>query len=220
MKLLSVNLARSIWLFILNDLNPRGYSISNLSNDVVNRYKFTGFPKADEDYDLQKGVVFQLGAFQGSKKQPVNVNLTVYNDGFVADTRSSTIESDEYLEDIFNWLSKEYGYVPIQEIRRSKVYVSEVYVRMEKALNILNPKLERFAELLSSNVEGYGDNVILETTGISFLSDPGIIGRPGPFKLERQEGIPFEENRYYSIAPLQTEQHLEMLEEFERIFTS
>lgn len=220
MKLLSVNLARSIWLFILNDLNPRGHPIPSLVNDVVTRYKFSTFPKNPEDFDLQKGVMFQLGVFQGPDKDPVTAHLTIYNDGFVADTRSSTTDSDEFLEDGFNWLSKEYGYTPIQEIIRSKTYVSEVYVKMDKALNILNPKLERFAELLSSNVEGYGDNVILETTGISFLSDPGIIGRPGPFKLERQEGIPFEENRYYSIAPLQTEAHLEMLEELEKILTS
>jgi len=219
MKLLSVNLARSIWLFILNDLNPRGYSISNLSNDVVNRYKFASFPKADEDFDLQKGVVFQLGAFQGSKKQPVNVNLTVYNDGFVADTRSSTIESDEFLDDVFSWLSKEYGYTPIQEIIRSKVYSSEIYIRMNKPLNALNPKLKEFAKHLSSKVEGYVEDILLETGGISFMRDPGKIGRPGPFKLEKQEGIPFEENRYYSLAPLQTEAHIELLKEFERILS-
>ena len=220
MKLLSVNLARSIWLFILNDINPHGLSIINLVSDFVNRYKFGTFPKTNEDFDLQKGIVFQFGTFQGSKKQPINVHLTVYNDGFVADTRSSTVESDEFLDDVFSWLSKECGYTPIQEIIRSKVYISEIYIRMNKPLNALNPKLKEFAKHLSSKVEGYVEDILLETGGISFMRDPGKIGRPGPFKLEKQEGIPFEENRYYSIAPLQTEAHIELLKEFERILTS
>ena len=221
MKLLSVHLARSIWVFVLNDLNPRGQSISDLASEIASRYNFSTYPtKAPEDYDLQKGVVFQLGTFQNRRKQSVNVHLTAYNDGFVADTRSSTDDSDEFLKDIFDWLSKEYGFTPIQDIIRSKVYVSEVYVRIDSPLNILNPKLEEFSKLLSSRVEGYGENVTLETTGILFMRDPGKIGRPGPFKLERQEGIPFEENRYYSLAPLKTEDHLELLKEFEKILTS
>jgi hypothetical protein len=39
------------------------------------------------------------------------------------------------------------------------------------------------------------------------------------FSFERRENFPFSENRYYSRAAFGTKQHLQLVEQFERILT-
>ncbi len=219
MKLSSVQLARSIWLFIASDLNPGGLDIFSILEEVVKRYEFRSYPKSIDEINTQVGVKFQAGIFMGRQNESIGVDLTIYNDGFLADTRSSTIDSDRFLDDLLVWLSKEYNFIPYKEVQRGKVYISELYFSMGKCLYALNPKLKKFAGLLSSKIIGYND-IDLEVGGISLWRDPGKIGQPGAFRIERQEGLPFKENRYYSVAPLQTEVHIEVLEEFEKILTS
>ncbi len=108
--------------------------------------------------------------------------------------------------------------VPYQEVLRSKLYLSELYVQTKKSLNSLNPKLSAFAKHLTSLIVGHEHHPIaFETSGLSFWTDPGIGSPPGSFRFERVIDVPFNTNRYYSSAPLQTDAHLKMLEELENI---
>jgi len=219
MRLLSINLARSIWMFPIAELNPRGRHLYQVYQSIIEKYRFTDYPKVISEVNLQEGIKIQNGVIEKTDKEPVSVNLTIYNDGLLAETRSSTTDSDAFLEDLLVWLSGEFDLSYEPEMIRTKVYVSELHIRMEQKLEVLNPSLEEFSKELSLKVPGYGE-ISLEASGISFWTDPSKVGRATPFRLERQEGMPFKENRYYSMAPLPTELHLEMLEEFERILTS
>jgi len=218
MKLLSVKQARSIWLVNLVDLNPRGRNLLFLIPNIVNRYKFSLFPTKPEELDLSKGIKFQLGSFQKNQQFEISIDLTIYNDGLLGDTRSSTEDSDAFLDDFLTYMAEEFDFVSYQNILRSKSYVSELWVQTDKSLNNLNPKLEKFAKKLTSLIEGHSHHPIaFETYGIAFWTNPTITLPPGPFRFERAGEIPFTENRYYSVAPLQTEVHLELLMEFEKI---
>jgi protein tyrosine phosphatase len=86
----------------------------------------------------------------------------------------------------------------------------------EKPLNGLNPKLRAFAKKLNKLVKGH-ETMAYETARIQFWSDLSVSSSPFPFRFERQEAIGFKENRYYSIAPLETDVHLELLNELEEI---
>jgi len=221
MKLLSVQRARSIWFINLVDLNPHGRNVFSLIAPVIEKYRFVQFPTKPEELDLSKGINFVGGSFQKDPKNDIAIDLTIYNDGFLADTRSSTEDSDSFLDDFLSWIAGEFGLVPYKEILRSKAYFSELWVKTNKSLNALNPELENFGKRLSSLIVGHDHHPILfETYGISFWTNPTITFPPGPFKFERAENIPFGENRYYSAAPLQTNIHLEMLTELEGILSS
>lgn len=221
MKLLSVQRARSIWLVNLVDLNPRGRNILSLIAPVIAKYKFIQFPAKPEELDLSKGINFVGGSFQKDPLNDIAIDLTIFNDGFIADTRSSTEDSDSFLDDFLSWIAEEFGLVPYKKILRSKAYFNELWVKTDKSLNALNPKLEKFGKRLTSLIAGHDHHPILfETYGISFWTNPTITFPPGPFKFERAENTPFSENRYYSAAPLQTNVHLEMLMELERILSS
>ena len=218
MNLLRISLARSIWLFPFEDLNPRGRYWLPIYDALIKRYNFASSPQSIEDVKPNEGVKVQFGVFEKSQKEQVSVDLTIHNDGMVADTRSSTRDSDAFLEDAFNWMATDFGLSSISKLIRRKTYVSELHVYMESSLNILNPKLEEFTKHLSSRVVGY-ESLSFETGGISFWADPTEAGITNPFSLERLEGEPFKENRYLSKAPLQTEDHLELLEELEKILS-
>jgi len=222
MQLLAVKQARSIWLSYLADLNPRGRNVFPLIPLIIAKYKFLLFPNPNklEEFDLQKGIKFGNGAFQKDPENNIEVELTIYNDGFIADTRSSTKDSDAFLDEFLTWISSEFNLVPYQEVLRKKLYASELWVHTDKSLKAVNPRLEIFAKKITSLVEGHSHHPInYEPTGIIFHIDP-VLYPPGPFRFERMIEVPFAENRYFSAAPLQTEPHLQILEELESILSS
>lgn len=221
MKLLSVQRARSIWFVNLMDLNPRGYNLLSIIPAIIEKYKFQSFPTKWEELDLTKGVKYLGGTFQKDSRHDISVELNIYSNGLFADTRSSTEDSDAFLDELLTWITAEFDLVPYQEILNSKVYISELNMQTDSHLNALNPKLTAFANRLTSLIEGHENHPIAyETVGIYLWTNPIITNPPGGFRFERVEGAPFNENRYYSAAPLQTNLHLEMLEELEKILTN
>lgn len=218
MNLLSINLARSIWLAPIIDFNPRGIRLDNiLFPFLIDIYKFKKYPSLTEHLDPSKGILFEEGEFLiDEKSYPIGINLTIYPDGFVVDTRSSTNHSDAFLENTFNEFSKIFKMRAYQSIIREKLYVSEVYVSTEKSLEILNPKLKLISKYLSQNVE---KDKTFQVGGISFWPDQIAKQNPRAFSFERTLNTPFSENRYFSAAALPTDKHLELLDKLEDILS-
>jgi hypothetical protein len=218
MKLLSVKLARTIWLGNVSDFNPKGASMyATLFPFLIATYKFKKFPPYTEIADLSKGVVFESGEFKIDENVPIGVNLTFYNDGIVADCGSSTSDSDTFLKDIFHRFLEIYKIPHYDSVIKKVVYVSEVFVSTEKSLDIINPKLNKISEFLSGTVEQ--GTTSFQLGGVLFFPDQTYKIPPGPFRFERAIGFPFSENRYYSAAPLTTDKHLELLNELESILS-
>ncbi|MGP8048981.1 MAG: hypothetical protein ACLPYB_00085 [Desulfobaccales bacterium] len=222
MRLLTVKQARSLWFVYLADLNPHGRNLFSLVPIIIEKYNFKLFPNLNklEEMDLQKGIKFGHGGFQRDPENNIEIDLTIYNDGFIADTRSSTSDSDAFLDQFLTWISSDFNFVPYKEVLRRKLYVSELWVHTDKSLKSLNPRLENFAKKITSVIEGHTyHDIDYEPVGIIFNTNP-VLQPPGPFRFERLIDIPFAENRYYSGGPLQTEVHLELLEELENILSS
>lgn len=218
MKLLSVNLARSVWLGPISDFNPRGASLYGiLFPFLVNTYKFRKFPSLTEISDLTKGVKFENGDFSIEGESSILVNLTLYNDGVVADTGSSTIHSDAFLEEMYTKFSELFKMPPYQSILRKKVYLSQLFVSTNKSLEVINPKLKLISQHLSETVEERDKS--FQFGAISFWPDQVNKVNPAPFTFERAVNVPFSENRYYSVAPLPTDKHLELLDKLESILS-
>ena len=216
MKLLSVNLARAIWIFNINELNPHG-KYAGLINGLVDRYGFTKWPTTPEEMDEAKGLKFINGKFTLPSGESIIINFTMFNWGLVVDSRSSTQSSEACIKDGLDWTVREFGYADYNDIIRSKSYQSEVHVHTAKTFDSLSQKLQLFAEKLSLLVKGHG-SLSYKTAGITFSNDPGPNNiSPFQFRFERVDSTQFNENRYYSVAPLETDVHLEMLDELESI---
>ncbi|MEW6215977.1 MAG: hypothetical protein AB1478_12375 [Nitrospirota bacterium] len=223
MKLLSIKQARSIWLIYLIELNPRGLNLYTLIKPIIEKYKFQIYPRPEElgfGKEIRE-IKFGGGNFQKDPKHNIAFDLTIHNDGLIVDTRSSTQDSDNILKEFLTWISAEIDLVPYNEVLRSQLYLSELYVHTEKSLNSLNPKLADFATRLNSLMIGQHDQPIaLETSSISFWNDSTKGSPVGSFRFERVIDVPFSTNRYYSVASLQTDAHLKMLDELEDILSS
>lgn len=218
MKLLSINLARSIWLGRMSDFNPSGIRLDRILYPFLvdtYKFKFKQYPSTNEIEEPNKDAVFREGELVIDEK-PIALDLTIHPDGIVVDTRSSTNHSDAFLENAFSFFSDTFKGPTFQSIYKKKLYLSQVYVSTDIVIELLNPKLKQISGYLAQHVEKNKD---FQMGGISFWADQKKTGNPSPFTFERTVDTPFSENRYYSVAPLQTENHLELLDKFENILT-
>ena len=199
------------------DINPRGRDFSAHAIEWLrNKYNFLKCPSSIYDRDENQPIAFKTGSFPGQDGSFIEVDLNFYSDGFVADTRSSTKDSDAFLEDLLNSLAHDFGLVYTPEMVRKKLYVSEINIRLKKPLNNVNPRMQTFIQKIMS-MTGEEDIKTMEWAGLGFWWDPASASAQSNFQLERVIGIPFSEQRYYSRAPLHTADHLQLLEEFEKI---
>jgi len=216
MQLLSVGLARSIWLFDTNELNPSG---KNMFPDALTwlgeKYAFQTFPKTLADLDSEKkGFLFKTGEFQAGADS-ITANLSIFNDGLVAETWNSTEKGDLFLEDTLRSVVSRYGLVFPEHIRKS--YISEVTVRLNHSLRDLDPRVAAFCKTLDRIFERHA-LPSYEMSGIGFSFDVSRSSyKPPGFAIERKLGVDFRLNSFWSKSPFTTKDHLFALEEFEKL---
>ncbi|MGA8573757.1 MAG: hypothetical protein ACLP7A_14420 [Desulfobaccales bacterium] len=219
MKLLSINLARSLWFFNLLEINPKGLNLYPIIIPIlVDSYKFKQYPSVNDVVDETKGVKFEYGEFINRGGNALIINMTIFNDGITAETRSSTNDSDAFLTEILTRLSQELQLPFYKEILRKICYASQVYVTTNKALELINPKVKEISKYLSNNASGF-EEISFELGGLTFWPDQKYTNKPFNFIFERILNVPFSENKYYSAAPLSTDKHLELLNKLERILS-
>ncbi len=227
MKIIHVRLARSIWLFDLRDLNPRGKDVlEELIAWIKERFDFKIAPdptavvagiKASPAGQSPSGIVFQKGRFQGREGLFVEIsNLTLYNDGIVIDTPSSTLDGDQFAQDLLQSAAQEFALTYDNDSIRKRLYVSELIVRSDLSLDVINPRLAAFAARIGEALPE-GSKPQFQIAGVSFWSEPSDAGVHRMFTVEHQSGVPLSEGRYYSQAPLPTHEHFRLLEELEQV---
>src|SRR5207248_11230692 len=95
MQLLNVITARSVWLFDIAELNPRGKALfPDLFEWLKEAYDFQKVPSSLTDVDDTKAFVFSNGQYQAKEEIFVHVELKIYNDGLMANTQSSTRDTE------------------------------------------------------------------------------------------------------------------------------
>lgn len=222
MKLISVEQARALWLFNLSDLNPRGKATeSSALAEIGKRYSFTVYPTPIDLVEAREKSLplkFGLGTFKPKNGDAVIVDMLIYRDGIMADTRSSTADSTEFIRDLLTWSTTQFGFVDHETVVKTKSVISILHVSSDCSLPLINPKMAKFAELLTERVPGH-PGATFEVGSIGFWADQALSNQPIPFRFERAAGEKFSENRYHSSAPLDTDVHLRTLQELEKILT-
>lgn len=221
MKLISVDVARTTWLFPLMELNPSGRSFTQTFIDLKSRYNFKKAPAHSLDFDPEsKGLVFNEGDFVNREGISVLAKLTIFTDGVVSDTWSSTRDSEDLLEDAMKWIKTEHGFSLPPDRSVKKLYLSQLTVKAETGQIAGRSKLEELAELVGAKLAETGrPNKGYTVNGFSLLPrDWDQSGSPAHYRFEVKVGSLPGENRYHASAPLPTDVHLALLEEQERLF--
>ena len=96
-------------------------------------------------------------------------------------------------------------------------YVSQLTFYSDVMLDRLHPALSKLAERLTRRVpEYYGQSVEYQPASTVVAYDPlSIKAGPASFSIERRADTLFKENKYFSTAPLPTDEHISLLQDFE-----
>lgn len=217
MKLSAILTARVLAFFDINDLNPNGrLFFPDLVPLIVERFRFSTFPQKHEDFNEAKGIVFADGYISGNA---IN-RLTVWADGIGIDVRSSTDEGKAIVQETLQWLSESVGLNYGADTIRRWGYVSELTFHSDIDMLSLNPALDRLCEKIGTYIEGPKDKkYIFRPINVEMTFDRYMHPwTQATFAIQRRGGAPFEENKYFSQAPLETSVHLELLKSLEDDF--
>jgi hypothetical protein len=208
MEVLKVQLARTVWLFDAQELNPKGISLyPAIYNALGQRYQFAVLPKPEQIH-TGESLYFKHGKFVYDMTT-VEVDFDLHADGVVAGCRHSTEAAHEFLLDFTGWLGEQLGVVYPPHLTKKRIYRSELIVQMDAKLGAVLQKLEDFSSLLSGI-----SNKVVQPTGLLFGEDSGTAPI---FTIDRRVNTPWEDNRYFSASSLATARHIEALQKFESI---
>lgn len=219
MKLLYVQLAKVIWLFDTRLINPRGLVVKDFFAAIKDRYDFANAPLHEFDRSDKGSLRFEGGSMHDAdERAALSVTFNIYNDGIVAQTSSNTDHTTAFLQDLREF-AIEWGFSIPSPSSINKGFVSLVIVETEFPLLSINPKLMPIIEFIQSKMSSLdGKPREFDLTGIEFSSEDRTKNHaPAGFTFERRLEQPFSANRYYSEAPLQTKDHLKLLDMLEGI---
>jgi hypothetical protein len=214
-RLSAVILARTLAFVEVFDLSPQGkVFFPDLVKGLVDRYKFQKFPTKWEDFDIAKaGIIFESGKIGGKVIQ----KFTIFDTLLVVETRSNTTDSKEIIEEMLSWAAGKYGISYGPGSIKHNGYVSGISFYSDVPILAVNPMLNFLAAKMSAALSDiWQEPIHYETVGIGVGHDPGTRKFPiAQFTVTRREAAKFSENKYYSEAPLPTDLHLSLLEEYE-----
>lgn len=217
MKVIAVEQAKVLDLVPIEEFRPvAGVYLPDFISAIGERYRFISGPK-DLLEAMSTGAKFQQGVFRLKDEDIVIQELGLYADGIIFNTFHTNF-SDIILEDFFEWAKAKFKLKErTSPIRRT--YASVLVLEYEHEIETGLGKLSKIGKLLSDSLESnYGWKHQYSLQRLAFAVDPiGIQHlRTTQFFIERRVQYPYKDNRFYSGAPLPTDQHRNLLEAIER----
>jgi hypothetical protein len=214
MEISAIILARALYFVETLEINPKGRLFyPDLVAALVERCGFQKFPQAVEDFDESKGVEFVAGKWGDT----VIEMFKIYNTGLQIDTRVSTEESERILNGAIEWARTEFGIVYNPKMLSRKAYVSDLIFRTEvPILSSYSPVAKLCERGHAALSEVSRDKMPLQPIILTLQSE-SIPRKPlhAPLTIQRRADAAFSENKYFSEAPLPTDVHIRLLEQFE-----
>lgn len=215
MQLSAVLLARVLQFVESFDLNPRGKAYyPDVVQKIVEKCGFQKFPQKLEEFDEVKGV-----EFVGGRWGDVTIEMMkIFSNGLLLDTRISTAESERILAEALSWSVSAFGLVYNPRSMNRRGYVSQLTFHTEVPL-LGKPEspVSKFTQRANEAfAQISGDKTPWQPIALTLQSDQ-VPRKPvnAPFTVQRRAEIAFSDNKYFSEAPLPTDLHIALLEQFE-----
>jgi hypothetical protein len=215
MQLKAVLIGRVLGFVELATLNPQGrIFFPDIVSGIVGRFNFQKYPTTHEEFDESKGIEFHDGQWDG-----INVpKLTIYNNGFLVDTQASTAVSEQVLMASLDWAKEAFGITFSPEMIYRRRYLSDLLVSTDvpildgfKPINNLRQSLSDSMDAILGERLPYA-GIRLDVDFERFQRQAAI----APLTIQRRLDYAFSDNHYYSEAPLPTERHFDLLEQYEK----
>lgn len=218
MNLIAFDEGRVLQLFVGEEIRPySGVSLPVFFSRLIDHYVFLERPPNFGDA-IKAGAKFLNGHLTFESRDIAIKELAIYNDGIVVACHK-TSDGEVVLADLMEWASKEFHMRPPITLK-PRTYSSALIVEFSDSLDPLLNKFDKIAQRISSALNrAYGWDYDTHVARLGFKTDPTKLApfTNTEFYLERRIDVPYSTNRFYSGAPLTTEQHLMYLGEFEKI---
>jgi hypothetical protein len=170
---------------------------------------------------FQMPLTLQNGMAIIGEKKIIITRLDVFTDvSRIVVQTVTTDEGDIVLDDISSVLEGACGFRNLKEFT-TRQYVSNCIVQFEKSIEEYISALSEIQKIISPALKaatGIDQEPQVERIGFAF--DPTLLpaskAQTLGFILERRIESPFSENRYFSGAPLRTNDHIRVLEQIGR----
>jgi hypothetical protein len=216
MRVISIESAIATQLVVPEEVRPAaGIDIAEAIRLVGERYAFLERPTLEDASN--KGLVFRRGQLVARDRKIVINSLGIYNDGVTAET-FATKDADIIIDDVLLWAKEVLRYRdPITKIKRK--YDSSVVVEFDEDIDEHLKILVEIRKAMGDALQkAYGIPVAINLARIGFAADvrPSRDLPRSQFTIERRAEQPYSANRFFSVAPLGADEHIAVLETFER----
>ncbi len=182
--------------------------------ETAEQFHFQKYPQTLDEFDTQKGMEFVSGRLG---KKTIS-KFVIWNNILVVESRFTTTETQEMLQEMLLWGTEKFKLTYSPEMIQHYAYVSDLSFYSDAPLLSLDPLLRRIAERIGSSLTKiWQEPILYEPFDLKIGHDPlarkwGI----APFQITRRAEHRFSENKYFSEAPLPTDEHIALLEEYEK----
>jgi hypothetical protein len=225
-RLIAIDTGRATLLFPLEEIVPLDHPLDGrqLTAGIVERYNFKLFPPENlPREELNKnGAKFENGRFEFEGQLVEISDFTVFNDGIVANAKS-TEAAYAFVDDLLDYVRSKFGFRKFTSKVR-EIIASQVVVEFDVKLAALIPTFERITALIASETgQIYGSSMPLDFFRLDFQLDKekAKLDYAQPrFTIERRAGTPYSQERYFCSALMHTKSHLSILKQIEKMLVA
>lgn len=220
MEIIGVLQGMSAYREIQEEYIPeRQAPLQDIIQVVRTAYQFQHFPVFGPNAPASVTLNFSQGRFVKNEMAFGITQLLMTPKGDAVVT-TNTDQSDLALEHLLELLDTKFGY-RLRQSSKTKIYWSHVVVEFDDAIEKYITKIGAIERTISQKV---GNNRTFKFKGMAFGTStaaklPGMdmidMLDAQEFLIERRVDIPFEKNRFFCSAPLNTISHIEALREIE-----
>lgn len=208
------NLQSSVVRF-LSYKNADNLFVPDFISGIQRKYEFWEVPRNFVEFNLETGAKFSTGRFGDT-----NISaLQLYRNGIFAESHASTSSIDFFVDDLLSWVQSEFQIECLISEPVKRRYFSSTEVKTSIDFSSKFARLDKVSKMLSKMANDTGVAVATyEFSGLTINAEPNPrnVVQTGKFLFERRQGEKYEDNIFYSEAPVTSEQHKELLYELGR----
>jgi len=216
MQLSAIVLARALAFIDMNEILSGGkIYLPDVANILASEFGFQKVPTKSEEFNMTEGVEFGLGR----TNNVVIERLVIYYGIVFLETKSTTEVSKETLLEVFRVVFAKMNFDFSGELIKRWAFISYLtfYTDFPLLAQYSDP-LKALAHKTTKAVSTiFQEDLEYEPLEIRIGHDTSLRKHDiASFLIQHRAGTTFSENKYYSEAPLPTDVHWGLLQEFEK----
>lgn len=216
MQLSAIITSRALAFIDVNEILSGGnIYLPDASKILASEFGFQKVPTKPEEFNMSDGVEFKLGR----SKTVVIERLVIFYGLVLLETKSTTEVSQQALLEIFRTVFNEMKMNFSEDLIKRWAFISfltfytdfPLLAQYSDPLNLLAQKTTKAVS------QFFDEDLKYEPLEIKIGHETNLRKNDiASFTIQHRAGTRFSENKYYSEAPLPTDLHWKLLQEFER----